>query len=147
MPKVRRKKLLSKQQQLTKMKESAWAWFSKFIRLRDCLITMGSKEQGKCVTCGRVYSIKSLQAGHFQEGRGNAILFEEHNCHAQCYGCNIGKHGDQDNYGQILTKMYGLEEVERLRVLKRTTREIDLEEMTAIRDEYKELYQDMLANN
>lgn len=145
MPK--RKPSKTPQQKRTVMKKDAWGWFSKYIRLRDCLITTGTKEYGNCITCGKTYPFKSLHAGHFQAGRGNAILFEETNVHAQCYGCNIGRSGDQYNYGKILEEMYGKKEVERLVELKNTTREIDLDEMTSIRDEYKELYLDTLKNN
>lgn len=147
MLKKRKNKKLTPQQQRSKMKKDAWDWFSKYIRLRDCLITTGTKEYGVCITCGRQYPFSKLQAGHFQAGRGNAILFEETNCHAQCYGCNCGKSGDQYNYGKILEDMYGKDEVDRLVVLRDTTREIDLEEMTTIRDEYKDLFKETYENN
>lgn len=138
---------VKKKKTLSKAKKEAWEWFSKYIRLRDCLITMGSKEQGKCITCGRVYPLKSLQAGHFLAGRTNAILFEETNCHAQCYGCNVMKGGEQYEYGLRMVDMYGQEEIDRLRALKKTTREFTVEELEAIKEEYKDLYQEALKNN
>lgn len=29
----------------------AWTWFSKFVRLRDCIWTTGTKEVFKCCSC------------------------------------------------------------------------------------------------
>lgn len=132
------------------MKGHAWDAFSKYIRLRDGLITMGSKEEGRCFTCDRVTPLFKRgggQAGHFEEGRGNAILFEETNCHLQCYQCNVPKHGNQKVYEEKMLERYGQEEIDRLKALKKTTKNFTLEEITAIRDEYKELYEDALKNN
>jgi hypothetical protein len=132
------------------MKAHAWDAFSRYIRLRDGLVTMGSKEQGKCFTCGRVTNLWSRgggQAGHFEEGRGNAILFEETNCHLQDYHCNVGLHGNQKVYEAKMRETYGQDEIDRLDILKRTTKEYSLEDYTNIRDEYKELYEDAMRNN
>jgi len=62
--------------------------------LRDCLKTTGTKDWGHCVTCGKLYPYKKLQAGHFTSGRADAVLFEESGIHAQCYRCNIERSGD-----------------------------------------------------
>lgn len=132
------------------MKEKAWDAFSRYIRLRDGLVTMGSKEQGMCFTCDRVTNLWTRgggQAGHFEEGRGNAILFEETNCHLQCYQCNVPKHGNQKEYERKMREIYGQEEIDRLDILKRTTKEYSLDDYTKIRDEYKELYKDAMENN
>ena len=92
-------------------KKLAWKEFSKYIRLRDCLESTGSFEQGICFTCGKFYPFNKLQAGHFVPGRGNAVLFDEVGCRAQCVQCNIFKHGEQLLYRQHLVNLYGEEVV------------------------------------
>lgn len=128
-------------------KDRAWIAFSKFIRLRDCLITMGSKEQGKCVTCETVKSFKEGQAGHFLAGRGNSILFEETNCHFQCYRCNVMNHGEQFIYGKKMLKMYGQKEIDRLEFLKGQAKNFTEEELIEIKDNYEIEYLFMLEGN
>lgn len=65
-------------------KKKAWDAFSRYIRTRDCLKSTGDRNRGACVTCGRVFDFKKLQAGHFIPGRVNSILFDEQCVHAQC---------------------------------------------------------------
>lgn len=65
-------------------KNRAWKWFSLYIRARDCIKTTGSISRGKCVTCGKEFNFKDLQAGHFVQGRNNAVLFNELGVNAQC---------------------------------------------------------------
>lgn len=133
------------------MKESAWEWCSKYIRLKEGLITMGSKEYGKCFTCGKTVPLfkgrNCGQAGHLEEGRGNAILFEESGIRLQCKQCNLFKSGNLNVYRQKMLECCGQAEIDRLDALKKTTKNFTLEELTEIRDEYKDLYQEALANN
>ena len=77
-----------------------WLWpvFSKYIRTRDCVKTTGSPLHGRCVTCGKLYPISKLQAGHFIPGRYDAILFDEEQVHAQCYRCNMKLQGMWHKY-------------------------------------------------
>ena len=50
-------------------KESCWKEFSQMIRVRDCLRTTGCSSWGLCITCGKRYHIKLLQAGQLQHLR------------------------------------------------------------------------------
>ena len=101
---------------ITRMKgKIVWPVFSIFIRIRDCLRTTGCASWGLCITCGRRYHIKLLQAGHFIAGRFNANLFHEKGCHAQCYYCNITLKGNTLSYIDAITKLYGEGIVEELR--------------------------------
>lgn len=101
-------------------KKKAWDAFSKYIRARD----------KKCVTCG---AVTNLQAGHFIGGRHNSVLFDERNCHAQCYGCNVGKKGNMVQYYKFMFKRYGqnvideLQELDTLIVQYKTTDYLELE--------------------
>lgn len=86
---------------LSKAKKKAWVAFSLYIRKRD----------GKCVTCG---STVQLQAGHFIAGRHNSVLFDELNCHAQCYGCNVGKRGNMVAYYKFMLFQYDQDLIDEL---------------------------------
>lgn len=132
---------------ISSAKKRAWEWFSKYIRLRDCLVTTGSKEYGKCITCGKRYSFKELQAGHFLAGRGGSILFEEDGVHAQCKGCNLFKHGNVEEYYPKMLEMYGQKRIDELKFLKNQTRRWTEGELNSIAKEYKSLYEDTLNNN
>ncbi len=91
-----------------------WDICSRYIRLRDCLKTTGTKKWGYCVTCGTLYHYKKLQAGHFTCGRKDAVLFEESGIHAQCYRCNIERSGEWPTYYKFMQAEYGQDEIERL---------------------------------
>ena len=99
------------------------------------------------MTCGKVYPLKSLQAGHFIAGRGNSILFEEHNCHAQCYACNVVRGGEQFIHGQKVEDFYGKKEVERLSKLKNEARKFTLDELEELTSYYREEVKQMLEGN
>lgn len=97
-----------------KARAKAWAAFSKFIRARDCVLTCGTTDYGKCCTCGKVFEYGRLQAGHFIPGRNNAILFDPRCVHAQCVGCNIYANGRQPVYYQFMIEKYGRDAVDEL---------------------------------
>lgn len=88
-------------------KESCWKEFSQMIRVRDCLRTTGCSSWGLCITCGKRYHIKLLQAGHFVPGRHLSNLFYEKGVHAQCYNCNIKLKGNTLEYRRQVIKLYG----------------------------------------
>ena len=101
---------------ITRMKgKIVWPVFSIYIRTRDCIRTTGCASWGLCISCGRRYHIKLLQAGHFISGRFNANLFHEKGCHAQCYYCNITLKGNTLAYMDAIVKLYGEDMVEKLR--------------------------------
>ena len=90
-----------------KLKEEIWPIFSQYIRLSDCLETTGCASWGLCITCGKKYHIKLLQAGHFIPGRHNSNLFSEKGTHAQCYNCNINLKGNTLEYRRQIIRLYG----------------------------------------
>lgn len=92
---------------LTQVKNKLWPIFSLFIRVRDCLQTTGCADWGLCITCGKRYHIKLLQAGHFVSGRHNGNLFSERGTHAQCYNCNINLKGNTLEYRRKVIELYG----------------------------------------
>lgn len=145
---------MKKRETVSSLKKDAWAWFSKYIRLRDGLLTMGSKEEGKCVTCGHVIPLWTrggMQAGHFIDSRSKEVLFDEKLVHAQCYSCNMGKSGNKDAYAPFMIQRYGIKFVEEAYARKKrslaSTQQWDKDELRAIRDEYKELFQSTFKDN
>ena len=103
--KVAKKK--PKRKSVAKLKKEAWDLFSKYIRLRDCLRTTGCSSFGLCITCGKRYHIKLLQAGHFVPGRHGLNLFNERGVHAQCYHCNLHLKGNTLVYRRKIIELYG----------------------------------------
>lgn len=108
-------------------KDKAWGSFSIYIRTRDCLRFTGDPTQGKCITCNKPFDFKHLQAGHFINGRGNAVLFDERLVYSQCYFCNckppFGLNGNLINYTLfMLSEGYTQDEIADFQRLKGTTK-------------------------
>lgn len=66
----------------------AWGWFSKYIRLRDCIATTNTKVCFKCISCKKIVTFNGNDAGHFITIACKATKFDERNVHAQCATCN-----------------------------------------------------------
>lgn len=126
----------------TMAKNTAWKWFSLFIRTRDAMSTMRQPDIGRCITCNKVVTVNGNDAGHFVSGRSDAVLFEEHNCHLQCAVCNRFKQGMWVEYEEALIKKYGEEEVARLKKLKHTVRSYTEQEFRDLAKIYKAKYQE-----
>ncbi len=123
-------KARTKKRTVSSAKAATWKVFSLWVRMRDCLETTGCTSWGLCVTCGKRYHIKLLQAGHFISGRHNANLFSERGTHAQCYNCNINLRGNTLPYRRRIIELYGVgadEELERAEreLLKFTVQGLD----------------------
>lgn len=112
-------------------KARAWDAFSKFIRTRD---------QHKCITCGRTYpegTHGGIQAGHFVAGRHNSVLFDERNCHAQCYGCNVMKKGNTTEYWVFMENRYGRKVIDELRELDKQVKQMKAVDYEQVYLKYK----------
>ena len=127
----------------SKAKKKAWDMFSKYIRLRDALLTTGTDYEAECVTCRRRYPINKMQAGHFIPGRSNAVLFDEYGVHSQCVQCNIFKSGDALTYRQRMVEKYGEEEVKEMEILAKVSKKIHLYEFPMIYEFYKNAYSEL----
>lgn len=114
---------------ISKLKKTLDKWFSKYIRQRD----------ENCVTCGRYYDPKKMQAGHFISRRYNILRYDEMNVHAQCYGCNIGRSGAMDEYFIAMERMYGREVVDEMMIKKHQTRKFTVTELQEMIQHYKSL--------
>ncbi len=117
---------------ISKLKAEAWRLYSIWKRTEDCLRTTGCKSFGLCITCGKRYHFKLLQAGHFIPGRHNANLFNDRGVHAQCYNCNINLRGNTLNYRRAIIELYGEgadEEIERGAAVTKKFTTDELEEL------------------
>ena len=94
-------------------------------------------ELAECVTCRIVKPWKELQAGHFiPRAQGNATYFDLRNIHSQCYRCNINLGGNGAEYYPYMLDKYGIEVINELRELSRTTKKITI-------PEYEDMIKDM----
>lgn len=123
---------------LSKAKKDTWAVFSLYKRMVDCIRTTGCASWGLCITCGRRYHIKLLQAGHFIAGRHNAGLFSERGVHAQCYNCNINLRGNTLEYRRQIIKLYGEGVDEELENEAQQIRKFTVSELEDMKKDYQE---------
>lgn len=132
---------------LKKHKDKAWNEFSRFIRLRDCLKTTGTIDQGICCTCNKLVNFKDSQASHFIPGRHNAVLFSEKGVNLACYACNISKHGNIHAYWLWMEKHYGRRTIDRLLSESKQTVIYKSHDYDLIADKYKRLAQELLDSD
>jgi len=119
------------------LKNKCWDVFSQYIRTRDCIITTGCPDWGLCITCGKRYHKKLLQAGHFVSGRHLSNLFSEMGTHAQCYNCNINLKGNTLEYRRQIIKLYGEGVDEDLEKISAETKQIKDFEYERMIEDYK----------
>lgn len=127
-----------KKRTIKQLKKDCWEIFSVYIRVRDCIRTTGCPSWGLCISCGKRYHIKLLQAGHFIPGRHNSNLFYERGVHAQCYNCNINLKGNTLNYADALVELYGEDIIEELRENARKTKKFTIAELEEFKLKLKE---------
>jgi len=108
------------------------------------LKTTGRKDWGQCFTCPAHKPLTELHAGHFVDGRGNSVLFQEDGVHAQCVQCNIFKSGNKDVYTPRMIEMYGLVRVEELQAEKKVIKRFTDSELVEIADKYELAYKKLL---
>ncbi|MDD4689055.1 MAG: recombination protein NinG [Eubacteriales bacterium] len=129
--------------EIQKAKDKAWKAISRYIRHKECLETTGDVDYGICCTCGKLKHRKELQAGHYISGRTNSILFVEDGIHIQCVHCNMFNEGNKSEYEKYMLKRYGKEKCDRLKDLKHIRKSLNLFELKAIEQEYKEKFKNL----
>ena len=108
---------MAKKSPLLRAKEKAIAEISRYVRLS------AADEFGmcECVTCGKRYHWKQIQAGHFiPAAEGNATRFLLENIHPQCMRCNVNLGGNAPEYYPYMVKRYGEDFVEALKAKRHT---------------------------
>lgn len=99
-------------------KDTAWKWFSLYIRLRDAM----QNGYVKCCTCSVIKHFKiDMSAGHYYtKGAFKRIEFDERNVHSQCfYSCNKMKSGNLSIYTEYMKNRYGTEIFDQLHLANR----------------------------
>ena len=96
---------------------------SKYVRLRDCLLTTNSEEYGRCITCGAIKPFEELEAGHLHHADG--LDFEEKNINAQCHRCNVHLHGNGAIYAIKVDQKWGSGTNDELYIRKLRANKID----------------------
>ena len=119
---------------LSTLKKKCWKIFSEYIRRKYA----NKRGYAVCVTCGVKKHWKELQAGHFIDGRTNAILFNEECVHPQCVKCNIYLSGNKVEYFRFMQKKYGDETIDRLRKIARWSVKFYPHELEEKIKEYKQ---------
>lgn len=133
------------------VKERAWFWFSKYIRLRDCILTTKTKDECICVTCGDRLDFKHIQAGHCIAGRNDTILYDEDLVHGQCEHCNTspeygGLGGNYAVYHLWFIDNYGRDEFEKKVFLSNQEGKLSTPELQEISDKYRIMYKELLKS-
>ena len=119
---------------LTDWKNECWKWASIYNRRKD----LKGGDNGRCCTCGKFICWKDGDAGHFQGGRGNSVLFYDRGIHLQCKECNGCKSGEQDLYGEYIEKRYGREEKLYQRKVRYKTKKYSKQDFIKLIADYKE---------
>ena len=125
-------------------KAKAWKAFSLYIRTKECIETTGDYQRGRCVTCGAVHPRNDLQAGHFVDGRGSAILFDERGVHIQCRACNLFRGGAKLDYWRWMEQHQGRAVIDELMDLRHATVRRKATDYIALRLEYEQRYQELM---
>ena len=121
-----------------KLKGEVWEVFSRFIRLRDCLFTTGTRTHGRCISCDKLCTFSQLQAGHFIPGRSSNILFDEEIVHAQCSYCNNALEGNHHNYRKAILDLYGNGYDEVLQQRRYVTKKFTIPELRELLEYYRQ---------
>jgi hypothetical protein len=74
------------------------AVFSQYIRLSNA----DKNGYCTCVTCGKKYHWKQIQAGHFMSRKHYSTRWLEDNVKTQCFSCNVMQFGLQYKFSKYL---------------------------------------------
>ena len=128
------------------LKRSLNKIYSHYIRTRDCLKTTKNPNYGMCITCQKIFDYSKLQAGHFLPGRHNSVLYDERNCHAQCYRCNIPLKGNWVVYIDVMKSMYGTRAINALKKKDKELKQFKPYELEALIEIYQQKTDDLKTN-
>lgn len=118
-----------------------WPIISKFVRLTET----DEHGYGNCITCGKRYHFSELQAGHFNPGRFNSIIFDLRGIHIQCYNCNINLKGNPRNYDAYMKRTLGQQVIDDLDARAKKVEQFDRMQLLMMVTEYKPKVDTLLA--
>lgn len=117
--------------------------FSEYIRRRD------ADKQGicRCITCGRPFHWKEIDAGHFISRDRKATRWNEKNVNSQCQSENRFHAGEQYAHGKAIDRKYGAGIADQLRAFGQVRgTKIDRFWLEVQIEEYKEKLKRMKIN-
>lgn len=132
--------MVAKKRGVSWWKAKVWKLFSQYIRRKYA----DFEGNVTCVTCGVVKPWKEMQAGHFVDGHGNAIMFDEQLVHPQCFKCNFKSFGclagNKVKYTLFMMKKYALspEQIEEIENRKHQVRIFKIPELQTIYEHYED---------
>lgn len=112
----RKKKIADKRQDIVKRLDKV---FSTYIRLRDSFVRDWVRWV-QCPLCWSVISRDKSQCMHFIKRGIMKYRFDEMNCHAGCYRCNVVLHGNYIYYTRRMQMKYWLSQVDKMITDKQT---------------------------
>ena len=109
------------------------AVFSQYIRLSN------TDKHGycTCVTCGKKYFWKQIQAGHFMSRKHYSTRWVETNVQVQCPKCNLFGQGEQYTFGKNLDKKYGKGTADKLHRKARKVVKLSTNDLKELIEKYK----------
>jgi len=134
-----------KKEKKSNAENTAWKWFSLYIRTRDALETTGTLERARCFTCDEIHNIQELDAGHMIPGRSNGILFDESIVKAQCIKCNRHNGGEQQMFKFKMVSIHGEGWYDLKLKARKTPCKLSDMELRLIADTYREKYKDLIG--
>ena len=129
-----------KSKRVSSLKKKAWILCSEYNRRKDA----DWKGEVKCVTCGKRMHWTEGDAGHYEPGRNNSILFYDNGIHFQCKPCNAGFRNQKlsskevsISYDKYMKKRYGAGEVKKIKKLKIPTKTFTPKELEDLIQAYQ----------
>lgn len=130
---MKKKSTKKKGRTVAQMKRIAWKVFSVYIRAKDA----DWNGMVHCYTCPWRGPWRKAQAGHFVPARHNSVLFDERNCHPQCFSCNIWKHGNTLVYYDRMIKDYGQKVIDEIRRKDKGVKQFTVKELDSMIADWK----------
>ncbi|MBP9790722.1 MAG: recombination protein NinG [Bacteroidia bacterium] len=118
------------------IRNSADAYFSKFIRLKHSFESNGERFC-ICYTCGSCVKIKDAENGHWQRRGYYTTRFHEDNNRPQCHNCNYHHQGVPEKFELHLIEDLGQAKVDYLKLLSQTEGRDDKQFYQEKSDEYR----------
>lgn len=97
-PETYRKRLLTKT--VSQLKEILDGEVSLYVRTKAA----NWKGEVRCFTCDKVFTVKTIQCGHYVSRIYTNTRWFLENLRPQCYSCNIKKNGNTQEFGARLDR-------------------------------------------
>ena len=107
--------------------------FSEYVRLKNA----DHAGNCKCITCGKTFHYKNIDAGHFVSRRHIIVRFDELNVFPQCKYCNRFLNGLQYEYGKAIDSRYGKGTADKLMAKSKSNERLETEKIEELFAFYK----------